>query len=52
VTQGYGVAEDDGHGTVVDASPMTVSQYHSGYTGITFIPRRRAAKQHVPEGGG
>jgi len=33
VTQGYGVAEDDGHGTVVDTSPMTVSQYHSAYTG-------------------
>jgi len=24
VTQGYGVAEDDGHGTVVDTSPMAV----------------------------
>jgi hypothetical protein len=33
LTQGYGVAGDDGHGTVVDTSRMAVSQYHSGYTG-------------------
>jgi hypothetical protein len=31
--QGYGVAGDDGHGTVADTSRMAVFQYHSGYTG-------------------
>ena len=33
LTRGYGIAGDDGHGTVVDTSRMAVSQYHSGYTG-------------------
>jgi len=54
VTPGYGVAEDDGHGTVVDTSPMTVSQISLWVHAVKVSPavRRRAAKQHVPEGGG